>query len=67
MHLGALAGEEGIVWARIEAEGLDLGATADGPAIRRLLGEEVSGLSVWEAAGRAVLAMSDDPPAELSA
>ena len=29
VHLGALAGEEGVVWARIEAEGLDLGATAD--------------------------------------
>mgnify|MGYP001819812987 FL=1 len=41
VHLGALAGEEGIVWARIEAEGLDLGATADGSAIRRLLGEAV--------------------------
>ncbi|MCG6928077.1 MAG: HAMP domain-containing protein [Acidobacteria bacterium] len=41
VHLGALVGEEGIVWARIEAEGLDLGATADSSAIRRLLGEEV--------------------------
>ncbi len=41
VHLGALAGEEGIVWARIEAEGLDLGATADRSAIRRLLGEKV--------------------------
>jgi len=39
VHLGALAGEEGVVWARIEAEGLDLGATADPAAIRRLLGE----------------------------
>jgi PAS domain S-box-containing protein len=39
VHLGALAGEEGVVWARIEAEGLDLGATADRVAIRRLLGE----------------------------
>ena len=39
VHLGALAGQEGIVWARIEADGLDLGATADRGAIRRLLGE----------------------------
>ena len=41
VHLGALARQEGVVWVRIEADGLDLGATADTPAIRRLLGEEV--------------------------
>jgi PAS domain S-box-containing protein len=39
IHLGALAGQEGIVWARVEADGLDLGATADRDAIRRLLGD----------------------------
>jgi PAS domain S-box-containing protein len=40
VQLGALVGQEGVVWARIEAEGLDLGATADPGAIRRLLGED---------------------------
>jgi PAS domain S-box-containing protein len=40
VHLADLAGQEGVVWARIEAEDLDLGATAEGSAIRRLLGRE---------------------------
>ena len=44
VHLAALAGQEGIVWARIEADDLDLGATADTAAIRRLLGEDVKPL-----------------------
>ena len=39
-HLADLAGQEGIVWARIEADEIDLGATASASAIRRLLGEE---------------------------
>jgi PAS domain S-box-containing protein len=39
VHLGALARQEGVLWARIEAEGLDIGATADIGAIRRLLGD----------------------------
>ena len=39
VHLGALARQEGVLWARIEAEGLDIGATADTGAIRRLLGD----------------------------
>jgi PAS domain S-box-containing protein len=39
VQLGALVGQEGVVWARIEAEGLNLGATADPVAIRQLLGE----------------------------
>ena len=30
LHLDDLAGQEGILWARLEAGGLDLGATADG-------------------------------------
>jgi PAS domain S-box-containing protein len=42
VQLGALVGQEGVVWARIEAEDLDLGATADTAAIRRLLGEEAA-------------------------
>jgi PAS domain S-box-containing protein len=41
-HLADLAGQEGIVWARIEGPGLDLAATADAAAIRRLLGPEAA-------------------------
>jgi PAS domain S-box-containing protein len=40
VHLQDLAGQEGIVWARIEADGLDLGATASTAAIRDWLGDE---------------------------
>ncbi|MGD8897232.1 MAG: ATP-binding protein [Acidobacteriota bacterium] len=40
VHLRDLAGQEGVVWTRIEADELDLGATASTSAIRRLLGEE---------------------------
>ena len=36
VHLADLAGQEGILWARVEAGGLDLGATADPATIRRL-------------------------------
>jgi PAS domain S-box-containing protein len=41
-HLADLVGQEGvgIVWTRVEAEGLDLAATADPLTIRRLLGPE---------------------------
>ena len=39
IHLGALALQESVVWARVEAGDLDLGATADPAAIRRLLGD----------------------------
>ena len=44
VHLQDLAGQEGVVWTRIEADGLDLGATASTTAIRRLLGEEAQPL-----------------------
>jgi PAS domain S-box-containing protein len=40
VHLADLAAQEGVLWARIEADELDLGATASIPAIRRLLGDE---------------------------
>ena len=40
LHLKDLAGQEGIVWARIEGDLLDLGATADPVVIRRLLGPD---------------------------
>jgi PAS domain S-box-containing protein len=40
VHLADLARQEGVVWARIEADGLDLGATASTATIRRLLGED---------------------------
>ncbi len=40
IHLGDLACQEGILWVRLEAPGIGLGATADAATIRRLLGEE---------------------------
>ena len=40
VHLADLAGQRGLVWARVEADGVDLAATADRQAIRDLLGEE---------------------------
>ena len=40
LHLAALAGQEGILWARLQAGGLDLGATADTGTIRRLIGDD---------------------------
>lgn len=40
VHLQELAGQEGIVWTRIETDDLDLGATASAEAITRLIGEE---------------------------
>jgi PAS domain S-box-containing protein len=42
LHLADLAGQEEIVWARLEASGLDLGATADAAVISRLLGEDAA-------------------------
>jgi two-component system nitrogen regulation sensor histidine kinase NtrY len=44
MHLAQLAGQEGIgiLWTRLEARGLDLGATADPAVIQRLMGEDAS-------------------------
>jgi two-component system nitrogen regulation sensor histidine kinase NtrY len=40
VHLADLAAQPGLLWARLEAEGVDLAATADPRAIRDLLGEE---------------------------
>jgi two-component system nitrogen regulation sensor histidine kinase NtrY len=40
LHLAELAGQEGIVWTRVEAGDLDLGATADPGVIRRLFGSD---------------------------
>ncbi|HSD26716.1 MAG TPA: HAMP domain-containing protein, partial [Vicinamibacteria bacterium] len=42
LHLADLAGQEEILWARLEAGGLDLGATADAGVISRLLGDEAA-------------------------
>lgn len=42
VHLADLAGQEGVVWVRIEAPGLALAASADRSAIRRLLGAEAA-------------------------
>lgn len=40
VHLADLADQEGILWTRVEATDLDLGATANPDVIRRLLGDE---------------------------
>jgi signal transduction histidine kinase/HAMP domain-containing protein len=40
VHLADLASQEGILWARVEANGVDLAATADPVSIVRLVGEE---------------------------
>ncbi len=40
LHLAYLADEEEVLWARLEAGGLDLAATADSGLISRLLGPE---------------------------
>ena len=40
VHLADLAAQPGLLWARLEAEGVDLAATADPRAIRELLGDE---------------------------
>ena len=42
IHLADLARQEGLVWARIEAPDVELGATADRPTLRRLLGAAVA-------------------------
>jgi PAS domain S-box-containing protein len=38
VNLAKLAQEEGVLWARVDANGLDVGATGNREAIRRLLG-----------------------------
>jgi signal transduction histidine kinase len=40
VHLADLAGQEGVLWARVEANGVDLAATADSASILRLVGDE---------------------------
>jgi PAS domain S-box-containing protein len=42
LHLQDLAGQEEILWARLEASGLDLGATADPAVISSLLGPDAA-------------------------
>jgi len=39
-HLADLAGQRGLLWARVETDGLDLAATADSRAILGLIGDE---------------------------
>ena len=56
MHLADLAGQEGILWVRVEAAQLDLGATADRGTIRRLIGDDAAAVprpARRRAAGRA--------------
>jgi PAS domain S-box-containing protein len=38
-HLGELAGQRGLVWARVESEGRDVAATTDRATIREVLGD----------------------------
>jgi len=42
VHLADLAAQPGLLWARLEAEGVDLAATADPRAIRELLGDDAA-------------------------
>jgi signal transduction histidine kinase len=42
VHLADLAGQRGLLWARVEADGIDLAATADRESIRDLLGDEAA-------------------------
>jgi PAS domain S-box-containing protein len=42
LHLADLAGQEEILWARLEAGDLDLGATADAAVISRLMGGDAA-------------------------
>ncbi len=41
-HLADLAGQRGLLWARVESDDIDLAATADRDVIRDLLGEEAT-------------------------
>jgi two-component system nitrogen regulation sensor histidine kinase NtrY len=45
LHLAYLADEEQVLWARLEAGGLDLAATADPGLISRLLGSEAAAIA----------------------
>jgi len=62
VHLADLAAQRGLVWARVEADGLDLAATADRPAIRALLGE---GVAPFEDEATLVLLVRPDGRADL--
>jgi two-component system nitrogen regulation sensor histidine kinase NtrY len=42
VHLADLAAQEGLVWARVEAGDLDLGASSDRELVTRLLGPEAA-------------------------
>src|SRR6185436_6074718 len=42
VRLADLAAQPGVLWARVQSDGVDLAATADGLAIRELLGEEAA-------------------------
>jgi PAS domain S-box-containing protein len=57
VHLADLAAQPGLLWARLEAEGADLAATAERRAIRELLGEEARPFE--DEPGLALLVRSD--------
>jgi signal transduction histidine kinase len=42
IHLADVAGQRGLLWARVESQDLDLAATADPAAIRALLGAQAA-------------------------
>ena len=44
-HLADLAGQRGLLWARVESDGIDLAATADRDVIRDLLGDDALAFS----------------------
>src|SRR5258708_3065684 len=48
VHLADLPGPSGLLWVRVEADGIGLAATADRETIRRLLGEEAAAFETEE-------------------
>jgi PAS domain S-box-containing protein len=61
-HLADLARQRGLLWARVESEGVDLAATADRATIRRLLSDDAR---AFEAEASAALLVRRDGRADL--
>jgi len=62
VHLADLALQDGVVWARVEADGLDFGATGDPDSILRMLGDEAR---PWLGQSGIVLVVDGEGRAEL--
>ena len=62
VRLADLAGQAGLLWARVEGDGVDLAATADVRTIGELLGEEASH---FQSEARLVLLVRADARADL--